>query len=245
MLLDYFSKQSKEKFLHPGWLFLQFDRYRLVGYLLLSVLFMMLVWIDLFYTPLELKQGQVYRIIYLHVPLAVFSLFFYCIMGINCAMYLVFHTKMSDLIAQAFAISGAIATFLVLVTGSLWAKPTWGTWWLWDGRLTSELVLLLLYLGYISLRYGIKPRMVGQAYASQVAVVGLINIPIIHYSVNWWATLHQGASLLAFQKPKIANEMLYPLLLTMCVFGLLFLLLTLHTMKVCWQRQSFQRCEVA
>lgn len=166
----------------------------------------------LFLAPPDYQQGDSFRIIYVHVPAAFLSLAIYSVIFVNSIIFLVWHLKVADIIAKASAAMGATYTAIALVTGSFWGKPMWGTWWIWDARLTSELILFFLYLGYLGLRSAIKePKRAGAACAI-LAIIGMIDIPIIHFSVEWWATLHQGPTLAKFAKPSIAKEMLYPLL---------------------------------
>src|SRR6185436_6937163 len=147
-----------------------------------------------FVAPTDAQQGEVYRIIYIHVPAAWLSMFIYLVMAVWAALGLAFNTRLSGMMATALAPTGALFTFIALWTGSLWGRPTWGTYWVWDARLTSELVLLFLYFGFIALQAAIDdPRRADRAGAL-LAIVGAVNIPIIHYSVVWWNTLHQGAS---------------------------------------------------
>ena len=185
-----------------------------------------------YYAPSDAVQGEVFRIMYVHVPLAVLSLAIYVAMGLCCLGVWVWHIKIMDLAARSLGCIGLLATCLVLVTGSIWAKPTWGVWWFWDARLTSECVLCLLYLGYLCVRFTIWPERMAKSYAALVGVIGLIDVPIVHYSVNWWYTLHQGASVLTVATPKIVWPMLWPLLESMFGFALLFACMFWHTMWV-------------
>ena len=144
--------------------------------------------------PTDAQQGEAYRIIYIHVPAAWMSMFIYLVMAFWAALGLAFNTRLSGMMAQALAPTGALFTFIALWSGSLWGKPTWGTYWVWDARLTSELLLLFLYLGFMALQASIDdPRRADRAGAV-LALVGVVNIPIIYFSVQWWNTLHQGAS---------------------------------------------------
>jgi heme exporter protein C len=175
----------------------------------------------LYAAPVDYQQGDVYRIIYIHVPCAVLSLSLYTVMAVSSFIYLVWKVKVMDALSAVCAPMGALLTVLTLITGSVWGKPTWGTWWVWDARLTSELVLFFIYCGIIALRYGLaQTQSAGQAVAA-VVLIGAINIPIIHYSVDWWQTLHQGASILQWSSPKIAATMLHPLLA--CMVGMMAL----------------------
>ncbi len=181
----------------------------------------------LFLAPPDYQQGNVYRIIFIHVPAAVWSLGVYVIMATAAFIFLVWKIKVADIIAKILAPLGASFTFLALITGSIWGKPTWGTWWIWDARLTSELILLFIYGGIIALRSAIPEPQLAAKTCGILSLVGLINIPIIHYSVNWWQTLHQGATILKFSSPSMAHSMLYPLLTMMLAFFLYFVVVLL------------------
>lgn len=167
----------------------------------------------LFYAPPDYQQGESVRIMYVHVPSAWMSMFVYMVLAGAGLVGLVWKVKVADAVARASAPLGAAFTFLALCTGSLWGKPMWGTWWVWDARLTSELILLFLYLGYIALQSAIEDRRAGARAGGVLALVGVINIPIIHYSVIWWNTLHQGPSVSKFGAPTIEIHMLIPLLI--------------------------------
>ena len=180
------------------------------------------LYLGLFVAPPDYQQGQSYRIIFIHVPSAWMSLFVYMNMAAAALVALVWKIKVADVVVTSCAPIGASFTFLALVTGSLWGKPTWGTWWVWDARLTSELVLLFLYLGVIALRAAIEDRTDGSRAAGILALVGVVNIPIIHYSVEWWNTLHQGATVSKLDAPSIHISMLLPLLLMAVAFMLYF-----------------------
>jgi len=187
-------------------------------------LLLMIVGLYLGFTaPADYQQGESYRIIYVHVPSAWMSMFVYMVMAVCSGIFLVWRMKLADVIAQVSAPIGASFTFLALVTGSLWGKPMWGTWWVWDARLTSELILLFLYLGYMALRGAIEIPATAARAAAILALVGVVNIPIIHYSVEWWSTLHQPASITKFDTPSIHVSMLIPLLLMALAFKLFFI----------------------
>ena len=159
--------------------------------------------------PTDYKQGEGYRIIFIHVPAAWMSMFIYVVMAAWAALGLIFNTRMSAMMAQALAPTGAMFTFLALWTGSFWGKPMWGTWWVWDARLTSELILLFLYVGFMALQASIEdPRRADRAGAI-LALVGVVNIPIIYFSVKWWNTLHQGASIRIGEESTMAVTMLW------------------------------------
>ena len=166
----------------------------------------------LYFSPPDYQQGQSVRIMYVHVPSAWMSMFVYMVMAGAGLVGLVWKVKVADAVARASAPLGAAFTFLALCTGSLWGKPMWGTWWVWDARLTSELILFFLYLGYLALQSAIDDRRAAARAGGILALVGVINIPIIHYSVVWWNTLHQGSSFTKFGKPTIEIHMLIPLL---------------------------------
>ncbi len=178
------------------------------------------VW-GLAFAPADYQQGESFRIIYVHVPAAAFSMGVYLAMAIAGVIGLVWHIKLAAMIARSCAPIGAAFTFLALATGSLWGKPMWGTWWVWDARLTSELILLFLYLGYMGLQEAIEDRDTASRAGAVLAVVGLINIPIIHYSVEWWYTLHQGATIFKIGRPSIDASMLWPLLVMMAAYCLI------------------------
>lgn len=173
--------------------------------------------------PPDYEQGESYRIIYVHVPAAWMSMFAYLVMAMASAVFLIWRLKLADLVAAASAPIGASFTLIALVTGSFWGKPMWGTWWVWDARLTSELLLLFLYIGYMALRHAIDHPSTAARAASIIAVVGVVNLPIIHFSVEWWNTLHQPATITRFDKPAMHISMLRPLLLMVAGFQLLYL----------------------
>lgn len=162
--------------------------------------------------PPDYQQGDAYRIIFIHVPSAWMSMFVYAVMGVAGFVALVWRMKLAEVVAMESAPIGAAFTAITLATGSLWGKPMWGTWWTWDARLTSELVLLFLYLGVIGLYHAFEDRRQGARAASFLAIVGVINVPIVHYSVVWWNTLHQGSTVNLFGHSKMSPDMLWPLL---------------------------------
>lgn len=198
--------------------------YRLAGQIipwsgaLALVLTVIGLYVGLFLAPVDAQQGDAYRIIFIHVPSAWMSMVIYLAMAFWAAMGLIFNTRLGAMLATALAPSGALMTFIALWTGALWGKPTWGTWWVWDARLTSELVLLFLYIGFMSLHAAIDdPRRADRA-AALLALVGAVNVPIIYFSVTWWNTLHQGASISFSKGVTIAT----PMLLGMLVMALAF-----------------------
>ncbi len=151
--------------------------------------------IGLVIAPTDARQGDVYRIMFVHVPAAWMSMFIYLVMAGYCALDLALNARLSSMMAQALAPTGALFTFIALVSGALWGKPTWGTWWVWDARLTSELILLFLYIGFLSLHASIDGVRRADRACAVLALIGVVNIPVIYFSVQWWYTLHQGPSL--------------------------------------------------
>ncbi len=174
--------------------------------------------------PADYQQGDSFRIIYVHVPAAWMSMFIYVVMAVSGAISLIWRMKMADIVMISSAPIGAAFTFIALVTGSLWGKPMWGAWWVWDARLTSELILLFLYLGIIALYESMEDRRTAGRAVAILAIVGLVNIPIIHFSVEWWNTLHQGSTVSKFAKPSIATSMLIPLLLMAFAFKVYYVI---------------------
>ncbi len=176
------------------------------------------LYLGFFVAPSDYKQGESYRIIFVHVAAAWMSMFIYVVMAGWSAVGMIWNTKLSDMMAGALAPTGALFSFIALWTGALWGKPTWGTYWIWDARLTSELILLFLYIGYIALRSAIDdPRRAARASAL-LAIVGVINVPIIYFSVRWWNTLHQGASVSPTMAPKMAETMLWAMFVMAMAF---------------------------
>jgi heme exporter protein C len=159
------------------------------------VLIVVGLYISFFVAPSDYKQGEGYRIIYVHVPASWMSMFIYLVMAGWAAIGLIFNTRLSAMMAQSLAPTGAMFAFLSLWTGAFWGKPMWGTWWVWDARITSELILLFLYLGYMALRSSIDDQRRADRASGILLLVGVVNIPIIYYSVQWWNTLHQGATI--------------------------------------------------
>jgi len=182
--------------------------------------------------PPDYQQGESYRIMFVHVPAAWMSMFIYMLMAVWSGINLVWNIKLADVMAGSSAALGASFTFLALVTGSLWGKPMWGAWWVWDARLTSELILLFLYLGYIALVSAIEDRRTAARAGGVLILVGVVNIPIIHYSVEWWNTLHQGPTVTKLDKPSIHLSMLIPLLIMALGFKLYYLTVVLMRARV-------------
>ncbi len=176
------------------------------------------LWVGLAIAPTDAQQGEGYRIIFVHVPASWMSMFIYCVMAFWSALGLSFNTRLSGMMTSALAPTGALFAFLSLWTGSLWGKPMWGAWWVWDARLTSQLILFFLYLGFIALQAAIDdPRRADKAGAI-LALVGVVNVPIIYFSVQWWNTLHQGASVSMTKAPSMAHTMLAGMLLMALAF---------------------------
>ena len=184
------------------------------------------LYLALFDSPPDYQQGETVRIMYIHVPAAWMAIFTYTTMALASAATLIWKHPLAVLSAKAAAPIGAGFTIICLVTGSLWGKPMWGTWWVWDARLTSVLVLLFLYLGYMALVDAFDNPERGQKAASLLAIVGAVNVPIIKYSVDWWNTLHQPASVVRLDGPTIHPDMLWPLLIMVFAFKM-FLVVTL------------------
>jgi len=160
-----------------------------------AIFFVAGLYLGFFVAPTDVQQGEAYRIMFIHVPASILSMFIYLVMAGYAALGLIFNTRLSSMMASALAPTGALLAFLSLWTGALWGKPMWGSWWVWDARLTSELILLFLYIGFIALHASIEdPRRADRASAL-LAIIGSVNVPIIYFSVQWWNTLHQGATI--------------------------------------------------
>ena len=199
--------------------------------LLAAGLLLVGLYIAFLVAPTDATQGESYRIIFIHVPAAWMSMFLYVVMAFWAAVGLVFNTRLSSMMASAIAPTGALMTFLALWTGSLWGRPTWGAYWVWDARLTSELILLFLYLGFIALQAAIDdPRRADKAGAV-IALVGVINVPIIYFSVQWWNTLHQGASVSITRAPSMATTMLWGMLIMALAFWMYSIAVVLHRLR--------------
>jgi heme exporter protein C len=189
-----------------------------LAFVLAAVLTAVGLYLGFWVAPADFQQGQAYRIIFVHVPVSWMSMLIYVAMAFWALLGLSFKTRVSGMMTQALAPTGALCCFLSLWTGALWGKPMWGAWWVWDARLTSELILLFLYLGYIALTRAIDdPRRADRAGAV-VALVGVVNVPIIYFSVQWWNTLHQGASVSLTKSPSMAAIMLWAMLVMTLAF---------------------------
>ena len=199
------------------------------------------VW-GLIFAPPDYQQGDAFRIIYVHVPSAFLSMALYASMGFLSLLLLVWRIKMAGIMLVLFAEVGTMMTFLALVTGSIWGKPMWGTWWIWDARLTSELILLLLYLAILATHHAYQNKDQGDKLVALLTLVGLIDLPVIHYSVSWWNTLHQGATFSLFAKPHLDASMLPPLFFMLLGFGLYCVgLILLRSRDVLLWRERRQR----
>lgn len=171
------------------------------------------LWIGFFVAPTDHQQGEVYRLIFLHVPAAWMSMFIYVMAAVHAALGLIYRTRMSPILARALAPTGAMFTVLALWTGAVWGKPTWGAWWVWDARLTSELILLFLYLGYLGLVSAIDDTERADTAGAILLLAGVVNVPIIYFSVQWWSTLHQGATIRMDAAPSMTHTMLAGMLI--------------------------------
>ena len=189
------------------------------------------LYIGLWVAPTDAQQGDSYRIIFVHVPAAWMSMVMYLAMAFWAGIGLIFNSRLSSMLATALAPTGAWMTFLALWTGALWGKPTWGAWWVWDARLTSELVLLFLYIGFMSLHAAIDDARRADRSAALLALVGVVNVPIIYFSVKWWNTLHQGASVSLTQSPSMATTMLLGMLVMALGFWAYCLAVTLVRLR--------------
>jgi len=195
------------------------------------IAFVVGLYMAFFVAPPDYQQGETVRIMFVHVPAAWLSMFCYTIMALSALGTLVWKHPLADVSAKAAAPIGAVFTFLALATGSLWGKPMWGTWWVWDARLTSVLVLFLMYLGLIALWQAIDDQIAAGKLCAKVILVGFINIPIIKFSVDWWNTLHQPASVMRLDGATIHPSILWPLLILALAFSLLFMILHFSAMR--------------
>jgi len=189
------------------------------------------LFLGLVIAPIDYQQKDAYRIMFVHVPSAWMSMMIYTMMAVSGAIGLIWRIKLAHVACTAAATIGASFTLITLISGSIWGKPMWGAWWAWDARLTSELILLFLYLGFIALQSAIPERSKAQKAGAVLLLAGVVNIPIIHYSVLWWHTLHQNPSVTKFGAPSIHISMLMPLLVMTVGFFLLFLALLALRMR--------------
>ncbi|AIL65246.1 heme exporter protein CcmC [Rickettsiales bacterium Ac37b] len=213
----------------------------------LSTLTLIFTVIGLYYaffnSPDDYQQGSAIKIMYIHVPAAWLSMLIYTILTLNSILYLIYRNPIYDLIAKSIVIIGAIFTFITLLTGALWGKPIWGTWWVWDARLTSVLVLFFLYLSYIVLHYNFEVRENSAMPCAILAIVGCINIPIIKFSVNFWHTLHQPATVFRIDSLHIHYSMLIPLLLMFLGYLCFFLLISTIRLKTLLLNKKITRLQ--
>jgi len=230
---------------HPGQ-FMAWSRYLVLPLALITaLLFIVGLYVAFFASPAERYMGDTVRLMYVHVPTAWLSQFTYGIMFVSAIGTLVWRHPMADVSQKAAAPLGAAFTILALLTGSLWGRPTWGTYWEWDGRMTSTLVLLLIYLGIIALWRAFDDQLRAARLVSVVTLVGAINIPIIKFSVDWWQTLHQPASVLRADGPSMAPSILVALMVMMAAFSFLLVTLQLVRMRTEVRRRRVRSLELA
>jgi heme exporter protein C len=192
-----------------------------------------------FVAPTDATQGEAYRIIFIHVPAAWMSMLLYLVMAFWAVIGWAFNAKLASMVARAIAPTGALFTFLALWTGALWGRPTWGTWWAWDARMTSELVLLFLYLGFMALVSAIDDVRRADKAGALLALVGSVNVPIIYFSVKWWNTLHQGATISVTAAPKMASTMLAAMLImTFAFWAYAFAVVFMRTRAIIVEREA-------
>jgi heme exporter protein C len=197
------------------------------------------LYIGFFVAPTDATQGESYRIIFIHVPAAWMSMLLYLVMAFWAVIGWAFNARLASMVARALAPTGAMFTFLALWTGALWGKPTWGTWWVWDARLTSELILLFLYLGFLALVESIDDHKRADHAGALLALIGVVNIPIIYFSVRWWNTLHQGASISLTAAPKMASAMLTAMLvMTLACWAYAFAVVFMRTRAIILEREA-------
>ena len=218
--------------------------YRLAGWLVplcyaMATVFAMLgLYTGFFVAPTDATQGQAYRIIFVHVPAAWMSMVLYVVMAFWAVIGWAFNARLASMVARSIAPTGAMFTFLALWTGAFWGKPTWGAWWVWDARLTSEFILLFLYLAYIALVTSIDDIRRGDQAGALLALVGVINVPIIYFSVRWWNTLHQGSTISMTTAPKMATTMLSAMLMmTLAFWAYAFAVVLLRTRATILERE--------
>ncbi len=197
------------------------------------------LYVGFFVAPTDATQGDAYRIIFLHVPAAWMSMVLYLVMAFWAGIGWAFNARMGSMLARAIAPTGAMFTFLALWTGAFWGRPTWGAWWVWDARLTTELILLFLYLGYIALVNAIDDARRADQAGALLALVGSVNVPIIYFSVKWWNTLHQGATISMTAAPKMASTMLLAMLLmTIACWAYSFAVVFMRTRAITVERET-------
>lgn len=219
------------RFGSPQWIYRFSDRWAGPAGWLAALVIVAGLYLGLVVAPPDYQMGDSYRIIFVHVPSAWLSMFSYAVMAICAGIGLVWRIKVADYAASAIAPLGAGFTLCALITGSLWGKPTWGTYWVWDARLTSELVLLFLFMGYMALGSAFEDRRTGARTSAVLALVGLVNLPIIHFSVEWWHTLHQGSTITRLGRPTMDTRMLVPLLVVFAGLNFYFVSAMLYRLR--------------
>ena len=205
-----------------------------------AILFATGLFVGFFIAPPDFQQGEAYRIIFIHVPAAWMGMLLYVLMAIYAGIGWAFNARLSSMMASSLAVTGAMFTAISLITGAFWGKPTWGTWWEWDGRLTSMLVLFIIYLGYIALWNAVEDEEKAARLAAILCLVGLINLPIVHFSVVWWSTLHQPASVFRPGGSAIDPSMLGPLFTMAFAYMALFAALLLSNMRAAINRRRVE-----
>ena len=232
-----------KKFIHqfasPKTFLFQVERsYSFIFFTSLCIYVFSIVW-GLLFTPEDFVQGNSYRIMYLHVPASFLSQSLYIAMAVSSVTYLIWRVKLAAYLVIAIAPIGAMTTFIALISGSIWGIPTWGTWWQWDARITSTLILFIMYLGLISLHNSFSNYEKADKLLSWLVIVGAVNIPIIKKSVDWWSTLHQSASITLTEKPSIDPVMLYPLIGAIIgFFGLIVCLILMSSKNQIFIREK-------
>lgn len=204
------------------------------------------LYIGFLVAPTDVTQGDAYRIIFIHVPAAWMSMLLYLVMAGWAVIGWAFNARLASMVARAIAPTGALFTFLALWSGALWGKPTWGTWWVWDARLTSELILLFLYIGYMALTESIDDVRRADHAGALLALIGAVNVPVIYFSVQWWNTLHQGATISMSAAPKMADTMLNAMLLmTLACWAYAFAVVFQRTRAIVLEREAHTDWAVA
>lgn len=222
--------------IHWFWFAAPQNFYRLAGHMwpvfaaLAAILTLIGLWIAFFVAPVDAQQGQGYRIIFVHVPASQMAMFVYLVMAAWAGFGLAFKTRLSGMMAAALAPTGALFALLSLATGSIWGKPMWGTWWVWDARLTSTLILFFLYLGFLALQASIDDARRADKACAVLALVGAVNVPIIYFSVKWWNTLHQGASV-SMKGASMATPMLLGMLIMVLAFWMYAIAISLYRVR--------------
>ncbi len=215
----------------PKWFYERAGRWQLVcGWLSLGLIAIGTLW-GLDFAPVDYQQGNSYRIIYLHVPVAFLAQAMYAAMAVSAVVLFVWKMKIADIAMQSIAVMGFAFTALALVSGAVWGKPTWGTYWVWDARLTSMLILAFLYLALIGLRASVRDPDLAGKVCGILVLVGVVNLPIIKYSVEWWNTLHQPASLKLTEKPTMPSSMWIPLFINIIGYYIVAAYLVLGSMR--------------